>query len=218
MKPIESVALATWMLEYLTFGSHNEALSGDLLEEFRQGRSAGWYWRQVLSAIGVGVVSKCRDYALPLVFSAGWAMLYPVCWLYIERSQLAQAMFERWVALDWPYSTSLELVGGIIPIVTFLWLGFFTYLMSHTEVAHELSKLRLLGSLSISLNVLFIGLLVHFKHLGIDVGYVTRESLYANSHLIAISIALALSLLSAISSALPRARRRHHGTDSVASA
>ena len=43
MKSIKSVALATWMLEHLAFGSDNEALCGDLLEEFQLGRSAAWY-------------------------------------------------------------------------------------------------------------------------------------------------------------------------------
>ena len=56
MKSIESVALATWMVEHLAIWSHNQALSGDLLKEFRPGRSAVWYCRQALSAIGVGVV------------------------------------------------------------------------------------------------------------------------------------------------------------------
>ncbi len=40
--------LATWMLEHLTFGCRKEELAGDLCEEFRSGRSEGWYWRQVL--------------------------------------------------------------------------------------------------------------------------------------------------------------------------
>jgi hypothetical protein len=53
MKPMPSVALATWMLEHVTFGSPNESLSGDLLEEFQSGRTAGWYWRQALAAIAI---------------------------------------------------------------------------------------------------------------------------------------------------------------------
>jgi hypothetical protein len=32
MRSIKSIAFANWMLEHLTFGSDNEALSGDLLE------------------------------------------------------------------------------------------------------------------------------------------------------------------------------------------
>jgi len=35
------------------FGSpyHRESLAGDLIEQFREGRSTRWIWRQVLSAI-----------------------------------------------------------------------------------------------------------------------------------------------------------------------
>jgi hypothetical protein len=44
-------ALATWMLDHLGSRGSNEALSGDLLEAFRTGRSAGWYWYQVIAAI-----------------------------------------------------------------------------------------------------------------------------------------------------------------------
>ena len=45
-------ALATWFLKRAARG--NEALVGDLLEEYRRGRSAVWYWRQVLTTVVVG--------------------------------------------------------------------------------------------------------------------------------------------------------------------
>jgi preprotein translocase subunit SecY len=45
-------ALATWLLKRAARG--NEALVGDLLEEYCRGRSTGWYWRQVLTAVVVG--------------------------------------------------------------------------------------------------------------------------------------------------------------------
>ena len=41
--------LASLLLERFTPG--NEALHGDLDEEFSSGRSSGWYWRQVMAAI-----------------------------------------------------------------------------------------------------------------------------------------------------------------------
>jgi hypothetical protein len=39
--------LATWLLKHCV---SNEALAGDLTEEYEHGRSRLWYWRQVLSA------------------------------------------------------------------------------------------------------------------------------------------------------------------------
>ena len=46
MKSDMAVALATWMLEHLTFGRDHESLSGDLLEELSAGRSAGQMLQQ----------------------------------------------------------------------------------------------------------------------------------------------------------------------------
>jgi hypothetical protein len=45
--------LATALLKRL--GPSNDALAGDLREEYSQGKSAWWYWRQVLAEIAVGV-------------------------------------------------------------------------------------------------------------------------------------------------------------------
>ncbi len=44
---------ATWLLQYL--GSDNEPLAGYLLEEFRKGRTAHWYRRQVMATIFMDV-------------------------------------------------------------------------------------------------------------------------------------------------------------------
>jgi hypothetical protein len=40
------------------------ALIGDLLEEYDRGRSAIWYWRQVLIAVGMGTWVAIRDHKL----------------------------------------------------------------------------------------------------------------------------------------------------------
>jgi hypothetical protein len=214
MKPIKSVALATWMLERLTSGPHGEALSGDLLEEFQHGRSVRWYWQQVVAAIGVGFAHRARGYVQPLAFAIGWSMFYPAWWLYIEKSPFALRTFARWLALDWPPSNSMKLVVGILPMVTFLWLGFFVYLTSHPEVLRSLSPFRLLRSLSISLNVLFVCFILRFLPSAADLRNVTRESLYGNLPLITLSVALAVSLMAAIVSArsgMPRRRRTTAG-------
>lgn len=219
MKPAQPIALATWMLKHLTFGPRDEALLGDLLEEFQGGRSVGWYWRQVICAIGVDISSKLRNYAQPLVFSIGWSLLYPAWWLSIVKIPSIQLVLQRWAAIDLPYSTALQGISQTIPAIAFIWLGFFIYLILHREAAHELSKLRLLGSLSMSLNVLLvttIGLWMYLKPSGVRLSYVAHDNFSFHSHLIAISLPLALSLLSAISFARSHAQTHRHAGASIA--
>lgn len=205
MKRIASVGLTTWMLEHLTFGPHREALSGDLLEELRHGRSAGWYRRQALSAIAIGLLKKSREYSPSLLFSFAWSMFYPLWSLSVERSQLAQTIFTRWSTLDWPYSTASTLLCRALPAITFVWLGFFLYLLSQPHVTRQLSTLRLLRSLSISFNVL-LGMWILLRHTIPSVHSI--NDVFANTHL-DICIPFALSLFSALSSAHPHTHHRN---------
>ena len=62
MKSLQPPALATWLLEHVHFSNTDEALAGDLLEEFRRRRSVAWYWRQVLVAILVGFGNEVRTH------------------------------------------------------------------------------------------------------------------------------------------------------------
>jgi hypothetical protein len=55
MKTRQPPALACWLLDSLGYTGQNPALAGDLLEEFRGGRSPAWYWRQTLMAIATGI-------------------------------------------------------------------------------------------------------------------------------------------------------------------
>jgi len=205
MKSLKPVPLATWILEHLTFGPHHEALAGDLLEEFRHGRSAGWYRRQVLSAIGIGVFRKSQEFMPPLLFSLSWSMFYPALWFSFAKTHLVQTMFERWTASEWAYSSGLKPVSETIPAILFLWLGLLVYLLSRPDARHKLSPLQLLRGFSISVNVLFLGFFLHIGHPTLDL---TRASFYTNSYLIATCIQLALSLFAAIVFTLPFRRRR----------
>src|SRR6185503_1857735 len=50
--------LATALLR--SVADNKPALIGDLLEQFRSGRSAAWYWREVLAVVGRSVSSEMR--------------------------------------------------------------------------------------------------------------------------------------------------------------
>jgi hypothetical protein len=47
--------LATWLLTHLGPTYRRESLVGDLLEEYQQDRSRGWYWQQTGAALLIGV-------------------------------------------------------------------------------------------------------------------------------------------------------------------
>lgn len=51
---------AMWLLRQLGPRYGNEALSGDLFEEYQLNRTRAWYWRQVLAAIWVGRAMGAR--------------------------------------------------------------------------------------------------------------------------------------------------------------
>ncbi|MFT3905276.1 MAG: hypothetical protein QM718_03105 [Steroidobacteraceae bacterium] len=68
--------LATRALKHLCRGPHSESLAGDLIEEYQQGHSKLWYWRQVSVAIVIG----CTQFSWSkLLISAakllGWLLI-----------------------------------------------------------------------------------------------------------------------------------------------
>jgi len=75
MRSSQPPIVATWVLT--RFGNGNEVLAGDLVEEYQRGRTAGWYWRQVLVAILVGCGHEIRTQKLLTMRAVitGWAAL-----------------------------------------------------------------------------------------------------------------------------------------------
>lgn len=80
MRSRQPPAFATKLLGRLVVGPNREALAGDLIEQYQSGRSRGWYWRQVLTAIAVDVASYVRTHKLALLFAVaiGWAFTHLV--------------------------------------------------------------------------------------------------------------------------------------------
>jgi len=117
-------ALATWLVEHLVPGDKREALSGDLLEQFNQGRSAAWYWRQVLLAILVGLSKELLILwvALGATTLSTWVFLQP--WGHSAVAAGFQAIMRPGMTLAWPlsliYTAGCFAVINALPVVAVL--------------------------------------------------------------------------------------------------
>jgi hypothetical protein len=88
--------LASWLLRRLTSGPNREALIGDLDEQFARGRSSAWYWRQVVSAIVVGVTRDLRQHQLLAIRSVILTWVVVIAW--VESTwTLYLWVSDRWV-------------------------------------------------------------------------------------------------------------------------
>src|SRR5579872_2220108 len=109
MKTDKPPFIAVWMLEHMTMGVRNEALAGDLLEDFRLGRSVSWYWRQVLTAIVLGFSRELRAQWPAAAFAFLWTLPVPAYWiLFVVKMEQSTFITRAW-HLAWPYSTFCDL-------------------------------------------------------------------------------------------------------------
>jgi hypothetical protein len=119
--------LASWMLHHLTPGERNEALAGDLLEEFRSGRSASWYWHQVISAVCISCRRMLSANRTPLLFAALWSLgARAVCTMDQSVASLP-AVLEELRHISWPLSGILALSLRLLPRLAFIWAGILFY-------------------------------------------------------------------------------------------
>lgn len=90
MKPSKPPTLATWLLEHICSGPNDDALAGDLLEEYNRRRSAAWYWRQVLTGIVSNCASEVRHHrllatqAIVITWAVGYGAFLLGRWLVVE--------------------------------------------------------------------------------------------------------------------------------------
>jgi hypothetical protein len=104
MRSSKPPALAAWLLMHLTPGDNHDALVGDLLEEFQQGRSAGWFWRQVLRAIPASLVHELR------VHWVARSLEFGLTWIWVDFSIFHLLPFLRaklWVMAFEPHARIL---------------------------------------------------------------------------------------------------------------
>ncbi len=109
-------ALATWLLRHLSSKKDQEALTGDLFEKFGEGQSDGWFWRQVLIAILVGVALEFNALRWQICFAVVGTLVFWWCSWHgqLNRSRAIGPLFVWGVGLRWPlsaiYQTTLHYV------------------------------------------------------------------------------------------------------------
>jgi hypothetical protein len=127
MNRSEPPRLATWLLEHLTTAGRNEALAGDLLEEFRAGRSSGWYWRQIISAVAIGWARSIFEHRIVLLFAAFWSLLSPAWELTFIRVFWESNFIGSVWRMPWPWSAASAIGLGIVEALLFIWIGSLLY-------------------------------------------------------------------------------------------
>jgi hypothetical protein len=126
----EPPALAAWMLDHLRSRGTDEALSGDLLEAFRTGRSAGWYWYQVIVAIAIAWGRNVWRYRVTLFFAAVWSVFSPA-WLLLPVHFSLDSLVGDTSQIPWPWSFICAIVFGTVIAMLFIWLGVAVYSTLH---------------------------------------------------------------------------------------
>jgi hypothetical protein len=113
----EPPRLATWLLEQFSPVLENAPLAGDLIEAFKQGRSSGWYWRQVFGAILiVALPTLLRKQWGCLAYAVGWGSLVSAAWFFVfpnagRGSALPPvvALYARSYTIQWPWSLAYQI-------------------------------------------------------------------------------------------------------------
>lgn len=134
MRRTEPPPLATWILEHGIPGDYDEALAGDLLEDFRSGRSDGWFWRQALAACAVSWGQSLRARIPLLVFALLWSIPAPAWKVYTDSVRNAPVFARIW-PLFGPGWVVLAFVLWLALNAAFLCAGVFIFLLSQSSFA-----------------------------------------------------------------------------------
>ena len=191
-------------------GAYSEAMSGDMLEEFARTGNAGRFWREILGGVLRGVWRRSGELLQPVMFSVGWSLIYPV-WQTIEGGRVWPALAQRSFAMEWPYSSVTLLASAGLSPLLFVWGGGLLY-MTRTlrRDGQEVTWLRLLPGLSLSLSVLLVSGMVLLTKRSDGFGTLGEQGAPVfGLHLTGMSVCLTLSLMAATMSVRPlRLRRR----------
>ncbi|MGA7340925.1 MAG: hypothetical protein WBE72_15760 [Terracidiphilus sp.] len=144
MRLAEPPFVARWILEHRMPGERDQALAGDLLEEFRSGRTALWFWRQVLSAVFLRCWRELLIHRSAMLFAVLWSMLTPAWLVAVADLEARSKLSERLSGMDWPWSTIVDPGLLLATNLIFIWAGILVYLLPDLWAAGNL-RVRTLG-------------------------------------------------------------------------
>src|SRR5262245_10100988 len=106
--------IAAWLLDRFGADPQLDAIAGDLLEQYRLGRSRFWYWREVITAIIVGTWAQFREHPLMVLraVAMGWLfafLLSKTVWPYWTPLVVRYVIH---APLAWQYSLLELLIDG----------------------------------------------------------------------------------------------------------
>jgi len=155
MSEMNPPSLATWLLEHLTPGPRNEALVGDLMEEFRTGRPAAWYWRQTLAAMAIACSRQVLSNSAAMLFTTVWCTLVPAWLLAIAGVERHFNLAQRFGQMDWPWSIVCDWSLLFAAPLIFIWTGIALYLIPHLWATRNLRLRPLMRGILASIPTLF---------------------------------------------------------------
>ena len=125
-------ALATWLLTHFASDYQRDSLVGDLIEQYYQGGSRFWYWKQVVAAL---VVASAKVLRPTLAVSAA-RILLRVAAESVAVTGLV-SLFYEWRRVDAPADFFRSaLIACIVLLASIAALGF------HASIAGSLRKRR----------------------------------------------------------------------------
>jgi hypothetical protein len=137
--------LATWLLQRFDVTPQNEALAGDLAEEYQDGRSTAWYWWQTWVGISVAITRDVREHKLLAVRAIATGSV-------LMRAQaLLMNLFIRWFqfsgVMDWGHISSgvAALLNYILIALIFFNFGVVGWLVALTHRARPQSMVMALA-------------------------------------------------------------------------
>jgi hypothetical protein len=113
MKTPKPPFIAAWFLDRLGADPRMEAIAGDLLEQYRLGRSRFWYWREAITAIVAGMWCGFRGHKLLIgqALAAGWVLTYVTVWIV---GPVESSLVDPYISLIFPRLYDSELLMGTL--------------------------------------------------------------------------------------------------------